>query len=206
MFSARTTKEVVHANIYNRAFNGSYVGADGVSLLNTAHVTDDGTQSNTLAVAADLSETSLEDLLIQIRNMKDSRGLQINGQARKLIVAPANMFNAERITGSYLQNDTANNAINAMCNRNSVPEGYMDNPYLTDEDAWFVRTDIPNGMCSFNRNEYEFSMDNDFDTMNIKHKYYERYVLVGLTGAASSAPKALSLNELDGGFGPLLTL
>lgn len=175
-FSMRTTRETVGANIYNRAFNASFPGGDGVSLLNTAHPTDDGNQSNRLTVDADLSEASVEDLLIQIMNAEDSRGLRINLRGMKLIVNPANAFNAERITVSEYQNDTANNAVNAHRSMGLLSEGYHVNTYLTDPDAWFIRTDATNGMCWFDREPTEFSEDNDFDTDNMKYKSYMRYV------------------------------
>ena len=175
-FTARTTKEIVHANIYNRAFNSNFLGADDLELCSTLHVTDNGTQSNELAVAADLSETALEDLNIQIKNAKNSRGLNIALRSRKLIVAPAEEFNAERILGSVLQSGTANNDVNALRSMGTIPEGYIANPYLTDTDAWFVRTDVESGLCSFEREAIQFSQDNDFDTGNYKYKFYERYV------------------------------
>lgn len=176
-FSMRTTKEIVAANIYNRSSNSSFLmtGGDGVELLSTAHPTDSGNQSNTLAVAADLSEAALEDLLIQIGNIEDAAGLKINARATKLIVSTFDMFNAERILGSALQNDSANNAINAVRSKGAVSGGYVSNTYLTDTDAWFLRTDVPSGMCQFEREAIDFSDDNDFDTDNKKYKAYERY-------------------------------
>lgn len=174
-FSMRTTKETVLANIYNRATTAGFVGGDGVVLLSTAHPTDNGTQSNTLATAADLSETSLEDLLIQIASAEDSRGLRVNLRGRKLIVANNNMFNAERITMSEYQNDTGNNAINAHKAMGALPEGFAVNTYLTDDDQWFVRTNADNGMCVFDREATSFSDDNDFDTKNMKYASYMRF-------------------------------
>lgn len=175
-FTARTTKEIVHANILNRGFDSNFEGADGVELLSLVHPTDDGTQSNELTVAADLSETALEDLTIQISNATNSRGLKVAFRPRKLMVAPANQFNAERILGSVLQNDSANNAVNALKSMGTVSEGFMDNTFLTDVDAWFLKTDAPYGLCSFEREAISFAMDNDFDTGNYKYKFYERYV------------------------------
>ena len=174
--SLRTTKEIVGANLYNRAFNSNFTFGDGVELISNAHVTDDGTQSNILAVAADLSETAIEDLAIQISNVKDSAGLQIAIKPTSLIIPTAEMFNAERILGSVLQNDTVNNAINALRSMSIIPEGWKENNYLTDTDAWFLRTNVPKGMCWFQREEIDFSEDNDFDTDNMKYKGYERYV------------------------------
>lgn len=174
-FSFRTTKEIVAANILNRAFSDSYTGGDGVELLSTAHPTLAGNQSNELDVAADLSEASLEDLLTQIMEAKNSRGLQIGIRGRKLIVPPALAFEAERIMKSTLQNDTANNAVNAVRSMGLLPEGVCVNHYLTDTDAWFVKTDVPDGLLGFTRTPFEFTQDNDFDTENAKAKGYERY-------------------------------
>lgn len=176
-FSMRTTKETVGANVLNRGFNASYARADGVSLLNTAHPDATGsTQSNALAVAADLSEASLEDILIQIGNATDSRGLPVNIMAEQLIVSPNDMFNAARILKSVQQNDTANNAINAIQSLGMLGKGFLSNPYLTDTDAWFVKTNVPEGMLLFQREEMEISRDNDFDSSNMKVKAEERYV------------------------------
>jgi len=175
-FSMRTTKEIVGANVYNRAFNTSFLFGDGSPLISTTHVTDDGTQSNALTVAADLSELALEDMAIQIANAKDSAGLQINIRPKTLIIPPSLQFDAERILGSVLQNDTANNATNALKSMSIVSDGWKMNNYLTDTNAWFLRTDVPKGMCWFQREEMDFSEDNDFDTDNLKYKSYERYV------------------------------
>jgi len=175
-FSMHTTKEIVGANVYNRAFDGNFTFGDGKALIVTDHPTDSGDQSNALAVAADLSEASLEDLSIQISNAKDSAGLQIALRPTSLHVATAEVFNAERILGSVLQNDTANNALNALRSMSIVPQGTKVNHYFTDPDAWFLRTDAPKGMCWFQRIEVEFGDDNDFDTENMKYKGYERYV------------------------------
>lgn len=175
-FSMRQTKETVGANVFNRAFNSSYTGGDGKELLATDHPTLDGTQSNELAVAADLSEASLEDLFIQIMNAKNSRGLKISLMPRKLIVNPSNAFEAERIVKSNLQNDTANNATNAIRSMGMLPEGVMVYHYLTDTDAWFVKTNAPEGLKHFERTAIQFTRDNDFDTENAKAKAYERYI------------------------------
>lgn len=174
-FSMRQTKENIHANILNRAFNSSYTGGDGVELLSTAHVTKSGTQSNELATAADLSETSLEDLLILVMQAKNSRGLKISLMGDKLIVPPQLAFEAERIIKSNLQNDTANNAVNAVKSMGLLPGGVVVNHYLTDADAWFVKTNAPRGLMHFNRVSAELTQDNDFDTENAKAKCYERY-------------------------------
>jgi hypothetical protein len=174
-FSMRTTKEIVGANIYNRAFNDAYTYADGVELLSTLHVTADGTQSNELAVAADLSEASLEDMSIQINNATNSRGLNVAYKPSKLIIPTALEFEAARILKSVLQNDTANNAINALRATGAYSGGVEVNNYLTDTDAWFVRTTCPEGMTMFERESIAFDRDNDFDTKNAKYSAYERY-------------------------------
>jgi hypothetical protein len=174
-FSFRTTKETVGANVLNRAFNSSYAGGDGKELLATDHPTLAGTFSNELSVAADLTEASLEDLLTQIEEATNSRGLPIAIRGQCLIVAPANAFNAERIIKSTLQNDTGNNAVNAIRSMGLLPKGSMVNHYLTDADAWFVKTNAMNGMQGFNRTPFEFKRENDFDTDNLKAKGYERY-------------------------------
>lgn len=178
-FSMRQTKEVVAANILNRGFNSSYTmtGGDGKQLFNTAHVDGPGgtTYSNTLATAADLSETSLEDLLIQIGDAKDSRGLQIALQATRLIVPVNLQFTAQRILGSVLQNDTADNATNAVRDMNSVRDGFVVNNYLTDTDAWFLKTNCPEGMKCMERQMVEFGEDNAFNSGNMRFKADERY-------------------------------
>jgi hypothetical protein len=178
-FSFRQTKENVAANVYNRAFNNAFAGGDGVSLLNTAHpLTLGGTFSNTLAVAADLSEASLEDLTIQIIGTTDDAGNRINLMPRSLIIQQAEIYNAQRILKSTFQSGTANNDINALNHMNVFPEGIKMNRYLTSPHAFFIRTDIGgrgHGMTHFNRVGVEFTQDNDFDTENMKYKGYERY-------------------------------
>lgn len=173
--SMRHTKETVFANILNRAFNSSYTGGDGKEMIATDHPTANGTQSNELTVAADLSETALEDLFIQMMNATDTRGLRIALMPKKLIVAPANAFNAERILKSTLQNDTANNAINAIRSKGLLTEGAISWAFLTDADAWFVKSDITDGLLAFNRRALDFQKDGDFETGNFKHKATERY-------------------------------
>jgi len=174
--SMRITKETVLANIINRAFNSSYTGGDGKEMIATDHPTLNGTQSNELTVAADLSEASLEDLLIQIMNATDSRGLRVKLMGKKLIVPPNLAFEAERIVKSNLQNDSANNAINAVKSMGLLPEGVMVWHYLTDTDAWFIKTDAPDSLKLFNRRAVSFAKDSDFDTDNFKHKATERYI------------------------------
>ena len=174
-FSMRTTKETVGANVLNRAFNSAHVGGDGVELISTAHVTANGTQSNHLTVAADLSEAALEDMLVQINTMKNSNGLQIAARGQKLIIPPQLEFEAQRILKSTLQSGTANNDVNAVRNMGLLPGGAVVNHYLTDADAWFIKTDVPNGLRMFDRTKIAFTNDNDFDTQNAKAKAVERY-------------------------------
>ena len=174
--SFRQTKENIGANIYNRAFNGTYLGGDGVSLCSTAHPnTSGGTFANTPTVAADLSEASLEDALTAIMGFQNDRGLLINVMPRSLIVARQNWWNANRILKSAYTPSTANNAVNVLVATNALPEGIVMNHYLTSPNAWFVRTNIQNGLKYYSRVGIQFDQDNDFDTMNAKAKGYERY-------------------------------
>lgn len=173
--SFRQTKENVGANVYNRGFNSSYLGADGVVLFSTAHPTIAGNQSNTQATAADLSEASLEDMIVQINGALDEAGLHIDLRAVSLIIPPNLQFEAARILKSTGQNDTVNNATNALRTLNILQQAPKVNNYLTDTDAWFIRTDADNGMRFFQREAAEFANDNDFDTYNLKFKGYERY-------------------------------
>ena len=174
--SFRQTKENVGANIYNRAFNGTYLGGDGVSLCSTAHPnTSGGTFANTPTVAADLSEASLEDALTALMGFQNDRGLLINVMPRSLIVARQNWWNANRILKSAYTPSTANNAVNVLVATNALPEGIVMNHYLTSPNAWFVRTNIQNGLKYYSRVGIQFDQDNDFDTMNAKAKGYERY-------------------------------
>lgn len=175
-FSMNQTKETVAANIYNRAFNSSYTGGDAKELLATDHPNSTGgTFSNELATPADLSETAIEDLVIQIMGAQNDRGLQINLMPQSLIVPRQVWFEANRIVKSTLQSNTANNNINAIKDLNIFPKGIILNHYLTDTDAWFIRTNAPRGMIHYTRKAIEFTKDNDFDTENAKAKAYERY-------------------------------
>ncbi|MDC0657052.1 hypothetical protein N6L27_03480 [Leisingera sp. SS27] len=173
--SMRQTKENVFANILNRGFNSSYLGGDGKELLATDHPTLSGSQSNELAIAADLSEAALEDMLTQIRQAKDSRGLRMQLQGMKLIAAPENEFEATRILSSTNQSGTANNDINAMKELGMLPGGVVIWDYLTDPDAWFIKTDCPEGLIRQQRWKLEMTQDNDFDTTNACMKATERY-------------------------------
>lgn len=172
-FSAQTTKETVHANIFNRAFNSSFVGGDGVEMIATNHPTVNGTQSNELATPADLSEASLEDLGIQIMNATNSRGLRIGLKPKKLIVPPALHYDARRIIESELTPGTAENAKNIV--GAEYKGGLLTWTFLTDTDAWFVQTDCPRGILHYKRKAGKFAQDNDFDTSNAKAKFTERY-------------------------------
>ncbi len=174
-FSMRQTKENVVANLYNRAFSGSYLGADGKSLLASDHPTLGGTFSNILGTAADLSEASLEDLVTQIGQATNARGMKIAIQPRSLHIGIGNYFEALRILQSSGQNDTANNAINALKASGAFPDGVKVNHYFTDPDAFFIRTNVPEGIKLFQREAADFAQDTDFDTSNLKYKAYERY-------------------------------
>ena len=174
--SFRQTKENIGANVYNRAFNGTYLGGDGVALCSTAHPnTSGGTFANKPAVDADLSEASLEDALTAIMGFQNDRGLLINVMPRSLIVARQNFWNANRILKSAYTPSTANNAVNVLVATNAIPDGIHMNHYLTSPNAWFVRTNIQNGLKYYSRVGIQFDQDNDFDTMNAKAKGYERY-------------------------------
>jgi hypothetical protein len=174
-FSFRQTKENVVANIYNRAFNSSYVGADGKPLLASDHPTAGGTFSNILGTAADLSEASLEDLVTQIGQATNARGMKIAIQPRSLHIGVGSYFEALRILQSSGQNDSANNAINALKASGAFPDGVKVNHYFTDPDAFFIRTNVQEGVKLFQREAVDFAQDEDFDTSNLKYKAYERY-------------------------------
>ena len=175
-FSVRQTLENVGANVLNRAFNTSYAptGEAGVALCSTAHVTLTGTQANRPATDADLSEASLEDMLIQIMTAQNSRGLRISLTGRKLIVPAQLAFLAHRLMKSDQRTNTANNDINAVKSMGLLPGGVSVNHYLTDTDAWFIKTDAPRGLLAYERKKVEFGQDNDFDTSNAKAKAYVR--------------------------------
>jgi len=174
-FSANQTRENVGAQVYNRAFNTSYTGADGVTLLNSAHPdATASTQSNILATAADFNEASLEDLTIQIMQAKNSRNLNVSLKPTVLIGAVQQVYEFERVLASTLQNDTANNSINALRSTGAVPRAIV-NHYLTDSDAWFLRTNAPEGLAWFDREMIDFTRDKDFDTDNAKAKMYMRF-------------------------------
>lgn len=174
-FSMAQTRENVGANVYNRAFSSSYTGGDGKALLATDHPSLSGNQSNELSTAADLSEASLEDLAIQIMDAKNSKGLKIALRPTKLIIPTALVYEAERILKSVNQAGNANNDINALRSLSAVPAVSV-NHYLTDSDAFFLRTNAPNSLCWFDREPVSFSKDEDFDTDNAKAKAYMRFI------------------------------
>lgn len=173
--SLRQTKEIVGANVYNRAFTAGFVGGDGVTLLNAAHPNfAGGTQSNVLATAADLSEAALEQAAIDIAGWTDDRGLLIAVRPKALIIPRQLMFEAKRILYTDGRVGTDNNDLNAIKTMGLIPE-VVTNHYLTDTDAWFIRTDVANGMKHFERRADSFDMDNEFDTENAKFKATSRY-------------------------------
>jgi len=168
------TKQVKGAAILNDAFSTTY--GDGVALCSTAHpLVSGGTNSNTPATAADLNETSLEAAVIQIGGWTDERGLLIAARPRKLVIPSNLQFVATRLLETEGRVNTADNDLNALKNNGSIPEGYAVNHYLTDTDAWFLMTDVPNGLKHFVRAPMSTSMDADFDTGNSRYKARERY-------------------------------
>jgi len=153
----------------------SFDSGDGVSLFNTSHTTLNGSFQNTLSTQADLNETSLEQALIDISGMTDERGLKVAAKGVKMIVPPENQFNAERLMKSQGRVGTADNDINAINSLGMIPQGYRVNNYLTDTDAWYIITDVPNGMKHFVRAALKTAMEGDFDTGNVRFKARERY-------------------------------
>jgi hypothetical protein len=176
--SMASTKNTKGSAILNNGFTGSGnpTYGDGQVLLIAAHPTLSGNQSNILSTASDLNETSLEQAMIDIAAFKDERGLKVAAKARKLIIPSALQFTAERLLKSQGRVGTADNDINALKNMNMIPEGYVVNHYLSDADAWFVTTDVPNGLKHFDRAPLKTSMEGDFDTGNVRYKARERYV------------------------------
>lgn len=171
------TKELLCANILNRAFNSSYVGGDGVSLINTAHPIASGTFSNQLATAAALSQTSLEQMLIQIRQAVDNNGKKIRLQPLKIVVAPGNVFQAEVLLKSVLRTGTANNDINPIKSIGLLPEGASVISRLTSSTNWWIQTDAPEGMKLLMRRALEKTMEGDFETDSMRYKATERYAI-----------------------------
>ena len=173
--SMANTKQVKASNVLNRGFNSSYLGGDNKELLATDHPTLSGDQKNELSTAADLNETSLEQALIDIADMADERGLKIALRGMKLIIPVNLQFNVERLLKSPGRPATADNDINAVKSMGMLPQGYVVNNFLTDTDAWFIKTDAPNGMKHFNRAPIRTAMEGDFDTGNVRYKARERY-------------------------------
>ena len=171
--SMASTKEIKAANILNTATTVN--GGDGAPLLSAAHPTQAGNQSNILATPADLSEVSLEAILIQIADMKDDRGLRVAAQGTQLVIPTAYTFVAERLLESQLRVGTADNDINAIRNGGYLPKGYHIMRRLTDSDQWFVQTDVPDGLKMFQRSPMKKGMEGDFETGNVRYKVRERY-------------------------------
>ena len=193
------TKQVKAAAVLNNGFNGGYLGGDGVSLfgynsssaLVNHPLISGGTNANTPSTQADLNETSLEAAVIQIAAWTDERGLLIAAKPKKMVVPPSLQFVATRLLETNLRVGTADNDINAIKNNGSVPEGYTVNNFLTDTNAWFLTTDVPNGMKHFIRTPLQNSMDGDFDTGNVRYKARERYSFgwsdaLGIWGSSGS--------------------
>jgi hypothetical protein len=176
-FSMRQTKEQVAANVYNRAFNGTYAGGDGLELLSGAHLNyNGGTYANELSVAADLSEASLEQACIDIAKLKNDRGLNISLMGECLIISVDQMFEAHRILQTQYRVGTSDNDVSALYAMGKFPGGVKVNHYLTDSDAWFIRTNLrQDGLKYFSRREKQFTMDNEWETENAKFKATERY-------------------------------
>jgi hypothetical protein len=173
--SMANTKQVKGSNVLNNSTTAGFTGGDGVVLLSAAHPTLSGNQTNLLGTAADLNETSLETALIEIANMKDERGLKIALRGMKLILPVNLQFVAERLLNSAGRVGTADNDINAIKSMGMVPQGYVINNFLVDTDAWYVKTDAPNGLKHFNRAPIRTAMEGDFDTGNVRYKARERY-------------------------------
>jgi hypothetical protein len=175
------TKQVKSASVLNNGFSSSYPGGDGAALFagtssSTGHPLVNGAfNQNRPFTGADLNETSLEAAVIQIAAWTDERGLLIAAKPRKLIIPPALMFVAKRLLDTELRVGTTDNDINALKAMGSIPEGHVVNHFLTDNNAWFLLTDVPNGMKHFVRTPMSTGMDGDFDTGNVRYKARERY-------------------------------
>lgn len=170
------TKQTKAAAVLNNGFDTDYPGGDGQPLFSASHpLVSGGTNSNIPAVAVDLNETALENAVIQIAAWTDERGLLIAARPRKLVIPPALQFTATRLLETELQVNTADNNINAIKSNGSIPGGYTVNNFLTDTDAWFLTTDVPNGLKHFVRAPMKTAMEGDFDTGNVRYKARERY-------------------------------
>ena len=173
--SMANAKQVKAANVLNNAFDSSFTGGDGKELCATDHPIIAGTFRNELSTAADLNETSLEQSLIDIAALTDERGLKIAARGVKMIIPSALQFTAERLMKSQGRTGTADNDINAVGSMGMIPQGYTVNHYLTDTDAFFIKTDVPNGLKMFVRAPIKTAMEGDFDTGNVRYKARERY-------------------------------
>ena len=174
--SMNNAKQIKGANVLNNGFSSSYTGGDGKELLATDHPTVTGGDfKNELTTAADLNETSLEQALVDLADMIDERGLKVAVKATKMLIPSELVFVAERLLQSQLRTGTGDNDINAVKSSGMVPGGYVVNHYLTDSDAWFLKTDAPNGLKVFERSPLKTSMEGDFDTGNMRYKARERY-------------------------------
>ena len=174
--SMSNTKQVKAANVLNNAQNTAFTGGDGKTLINSAHpLATGGTFSNVLSTAADLNETSLEQSLIDIAGFVDERGLKIAAQGVKMIIPKELQFTAERLMKSPQRTATADNDINAIASMGMIPQGYRVNNFLTDTDAFFLLTDVPNGLKHFVRSPIKTAIEGDFDTGNVRFKARERY-------------------------------
>jgi phage major head subunit gpT-like protein len=186
------TKQVKAAAVLNNGFSTGYTGGDGQPLFSANHpLVSGGVNSNVPSTAADLNETSLEAAVIQISLWTDERGLLIASRPKKLVVPPALQFVATRLLETELRVGTNDNDINAIKNNGSVADGYTINHFLTDTNAWFLTTDVPNGMKHFVRTPLQNSMDGDFDTGNVRYKSRERYSFgwsdpLGMFGSAGA--------------------
>ena len=193
------TKQVKAAAVLNNAFSGSYLGGDGVSLcgVNSSSsrvghpLINGGANYNSPTTGSDLNETSLENAIIQIAGWTDERGLLIAARAQKMVIPPSLQFVATRLMKTELRTDTANNDINALRSDNAIPGGFTVNHFLTDTNAWFIMTDVPNGLKHFERTPLATSMDGDFDTGNVRYKARERYSFgwsdpLGIWGSAGA--------------------
>ena len=173
--SMANTKQIKAANVLNNAFSSGSAGGDGKELCATDHPTQAGTFSNELATSADLNETSLEQAMIDIAAFTDERGLKIAARGVKMIIPSELQFTAERLMKSAGRVGTADNDINAVVSMGMIPQGYVVNNYLTDTDAFFIKTDVPNGLKMFVRSPIKTAMEGDFDTGNVRYKARERY-------------------------------
>jgi len=186
------TKQTKAASVLNNGFSSSYLGGDGVALFSASHpLVSGGVNSNIPSTAADLNETSLEAAVIQIAGWSDERGLLIAAKPKKLIIPPSLMFVATRLLETEQRVGTADNDINALKSNGAIPGGYAVNHFLTDVDAWFLTTDVPNGLKHFVRAPMANSMDGDFDTGNVRYKSRERYSFgwsdpLGMYGSAGA--------------------